>query len=68
MMLQFIFISLSLVCMKGDCYLCFVDECQWFEQINLQHSWEPQKIAGAELTCQCSIDMNYNLTPFSKAW
>lgn len=47
---QFIFISLSLVCMKGDCHLCFVEECQWFGQINLQHSTEPQKIARPELT------------------
>lgn len=64
---QFIFISLSLVCMKGDCHLCFVEECQWFRQINLQRNTEPQKIAGEELTLWSSIDMNYNFIPFSKA-
>lgn len=64
MTLQFIFVLCSLVCMKGDCHLCIVDECQWFGQINLQHSWEPEGIAGAELTFWYNIDINYNLTPF----
>lgn len=65
---KFIFISLFLVCMKGDCHLCFVDECQWFGQINLWSSREPQKIAGTELTSWSSTDMNYNFASFSKAW